>query len=94
MQAFEHVRREIPDAQLHVVGQDRLPHAEGVVNHGFVRDRARILGLMRAAHVFALPSLVDRNPISLLEAMAAFSRAPCNAARCSPASTRARRVSA
>jgi glycosyltransferase involved in cell wall biosynthesis len=75
MQAFEQVRREIPDAQLHVVGQDRLPAAAGVVNHGFVRDRARLVGLMRAAHVFALPSLVDRNPISILEAMATAT--PC-----------------
>jgi glycosyltransferase involved in cell wall biosynthesis len=75
MRAFERVRREMPDAQLHVVGQDRLPQAEGVVNHGFVRDRAKLVGLMRAAHVFALPSLVDRNPISILEAMATAT--PC-----------------
>ena len=75
MKAFERVRRELPDARLHVVGQDRLPQAEGVVNHGFVRDRARLVGLMRAAHVFALPSLVDRNPISILEAMATST--PC-----------------
>jgi len=75
MRAFEQVRREIPDARLEIVGQDRLPRAEGVVNHGFVRDRERIVSLMRAAHVFALPSLVDRNPISILEAMAAGT--PC-----------------
>jgi glycosyltransferase involved in cell wall biosynthesis len=75
MQAFEQVRRVIPDAQLHIVGQDRLPVAPGVVNHGFVRDRNRLLALMRSAHVFALPSLVDRNPISILEAMAAAT--PC-----------------
>lgn len=75
MRAFEQVRREIPDAQLHVVGQDRLPEIPGVVNHGFVRDRQKIVGLMRAAHVFALPSLVDRNPITILEAMAAST--PC-----------------
>jgi glycosyltransferase involved in cell wall biosynthesis len=75
MRAFEQVRREIPDAQLHVVGQDRLPETPGVVNHGFVRDRQKIAGLMRTAHVFALPSLVDRNPITILEAMAAST--PC-----------------
>lgn len=75
MKAFEQVRHEIPDALLHVVGQERLPVAEGVVNHGFVRDKARLVGLMRQAHVFALPSLVDRNPISILEAMAAAT--PC-----------------
>lgn len=75
MKAFETVRREVPGAQLHIVGQDRLPQAEGVVNHGFVRDRKALLDLMRRAHVFALPSLVDRNPISILEAMA--SSTPC-----------------
>jgi glycosyltransferase involved in cell wall biosynthesis len=75
MQAFQLVRQEIPDAVLHVVGQDRLPTAPGVVNEGFVRDRQRLVALMRTAHVFALPSLVDRNPISVLEAMAAAT--PC-----------------
>jgi glycosyltransferase involved in cell wall biosynthesis len=34
-----------------------------------------LVALMRSAHVFALPSLVDRNPISILEAMAAAT--PC-----------------
>jgi len=75
MKAFETVRRAVPQAQLHIVGQDRLPAAEGVVNHGFVRDREQLLDLMRQAHVFTLPSLVDRNPISILEAMA--SSTPC-----------------
>jgi glycosyltransferase involved in cell wall biosynthesis len=75
IQAFEHVRREIPTAVLHIVGQDSLPPAPGVVNHGFMRDRHRIVELMRSAHVFALPSLVDRNPISILEAMATAT--PC-----------------
>ncbi|CAN5159070.1 hypothetical protein BH11PSE11_BH11PSE11_36580 [soil metagenome] len=75
MQAFEKVRQVMPEARLHIVGQDRLPAAEGVVNHGFVRDKQRLVELMRSAHLFALPSLVDRNPISILEAMAAAT--PC-----------------
>ncbi|MDB5564635.1 MAG: hypothetical protein JWP84_1201 [Tardiphaga sp.] len=75
MRAFEQVRREIPDAALHIVGQDGLPDTPGVVNHGFVRDRQKIVDLMRAAHVFALPSLVDRFGIVLVEAMAAST--PC-----------------
>jgi glycosyltransferase involved in cell wall biosynthesis len=75
LEAFERVRAEIPQAVLHIVGQDRLPNLPGVVNHGFVRDRQKIVSLMRAAHVFTLPSLVDRNPISILEAMAAGT--PC-----------------
>jgi glycosyltransferase involved in cell wall biosynthesis len=75
MKAFHKVRRELPKAKLHIVGQTRLPPAEGVIDHGFVRDRARLVELMRSAHVFALPSLVDRNPISILEAMATST--PC-----------------
>lgn len=75
LKAFELVRRQKPDAELHVVGQDRLPEVENMTNHGFVRDREKIVSLMRQAHVFALPSLVDRNPISVLEAMA--SGTPC-----------------
>lgn len=75
LKAFEQVRLAVPGAQLHIVGQDRLPQADGVVNHGFVRDRNKLFALMRGAHVFALPSLVDRNPISILEAMAAAT--PC-----------------
>jgi glycosyltransferase involved in cell wall biosynthesis len=75
LEAFAKVRQSLPRTRLHVVGQERLPAAAGVVNHGFVRERARLVDLMRAAHVFALPSLVDRNPISLLEAMAAAT--PC-----------------
>ncbi len=70
IKAFERVRREIPGATLHIVGQDSLPSSEGIISHGFVRDRQKILELMRSAHVFSLPSLIDRNPISVLEAMA------------------------
>jgi glycosyltransferase involved in cell wall biosynthesis len=75
LDAFAQIRHEIPEAVLHIVGQDRLPAMRGVVNHGFVRERERIVALMRSAHVFVLPSLVDRNPISVLEAMAAAT--PC-----------------
>ncbi|MEO6712644.1 MAG: glycosyltransferase family 4 protein [Mycobacteriales bacterium] len=75
MQAFETVRKTLPEAELHVVGQENLRGAPGVVDHGFVRDRKQLVELMRSAHVFALPSLVDRNPISVLEAMATST--PC-----------------
>ncbi len=75
LRAFERVRAVIPDAVLHIVGQDQLPAAAGVVNEGFVRDRKRLIELMRAAHVFALPSLVDRFGIALVEAMATAT--PC-----------------
>ena len=70
LQAFQRVRREIPGATLHLVGQERIPRMEGLVNHGFVNQREVLVELMRRAHVLALPSFVDRNPISVLEAMA------------------------
>jgi glycosyltransferase involved in cell wall biosynthesis len=74
--AFKIVRAAIPDVTLDIVGQDRLPETlDGVTNHGFVRDRPFLVELMRRAHVFTLPSLVDRNPITVLEAMSAGT--PC-----------------
>src|SRR5262249_32945394 len=75
LKAFEQVRREIPDATLHVVGQDTLRAIPGLINHGFTKDRQKIVDLMRSAHVFTLPSLVDRFGIVLVEAMAAST--PC-----------------
>lgn len=82
MKAFEKVRQVIPQAQLHIVGQDRLPMVDGLVNHGFIRDRERLVALMRSAHVFALPSLVDRFGIALVEAMATST--PCIASDYGP----------
>jgi glycosyltransferase involved in cell wall biosynthesis len=75
LEAFERVRRIIPDAHLDVVGQDSIPMQPGVRNHGFITDRDKLREMMRAAHAFVLPSLVDRNPISIIEAMAAST--PC-----------------
>jgi glycosyltransferase involved in cell wall biosynthesis len=72
LEAFKRVRRELPQAVLHVVGQPNLAsnEAEGLVSHGLVRDREKLLQLNRAAHVATLPSLVDRFGIALVEAMA------------------------
>ena len=75
LEAFGLVRREIPDAILHVVGPPSVPEVPGIVSHGFVADRGVLRDLLRAAHVFVLPSLVDRNPLTLIEAMAAGT--PC-----------------
>jgi glycosyltransferase involved in cell wall biosynthesis len=70
--AFAKVRGTIPDATLHLVGQPRLSQAlPGVVNHGFVSDRDKLRQLVQEATAFVLPSLVDRNPLTLIEAMAA-----------------------
>ena len=75
LEAFRLLRRELPDATLHIVGQDSLASGDGIVSHGFIGDRRRLIELMRQAHVFTLPSLVDRNPMSVLDAMAAAT--PC-----------------
>lgn len=75
LNAFERVRKECPEAQLHIIGQERLPVIDGLVNHGFISNRTKLVELMRTAHVFTLPSLVDRFGIALVEAMAAST--PC-----------------
>ena len=75
LEALSRVRREIPEAVLHVVGPRSIPITPGAVSHGFVTDRAVLRDLMQEAHVFVLPSFVDRNPLTLLEAMAAAT--PC-----------------
>ena len=75
LKAFAEVRKDIPDAVLHIVGQERVPQSEGVINHGFVTDRILLRDLLKAAHVFVLPSLVDRFGIVLGEARAAAT--PC-----------------
>jgi glycosyltransferase involved in cell wall biosynthesis len=75
LRAFEEVRRQRPEAVLHIVGQPGLPSSPGVVSHGFVTDRQKLLALMREAHVLTLPSLVDRFGIVLVEAMACWT--PC-----------------
>jgi glycosyltransferase involved in cell wall biosynthesis len=75
LDAFKKVTQRIPTAELHVVGQDRIPHVAGVTNHGFISDRDRLRELMVRANVFVLPSLVDRNPLTVIEAMAAST--PC-----------------
>ena len=68
--AFEIVRNHMPSAELYIVGQDNLPPRAGVRVVGFVRDRHVLRELFRRAHCFVLPSLVDRNPLTLIEAMA------------------------
>lgn len=70
LEAFEKVRRSVRDAELYIVGQDSLKGAPGVNIVGFVSDRERLKGFFRKAHLFVLPSLVDRNPLTLVEAMA------------------------
>ena len=77
LEAFRLLKQHIPQAVLHIVGQDqdKVPKVDGVVNHGYITDRNRLKELMTNAHCFVLPSLVDRNPITVIEAMAAST--PC-----------------
>lgn len=70
LEAFVKVRAAVKDAELFIVGQDSLKGGPGVAIVGFVSDRERLKDLFRKAHLFVLPSLVDRNPLTLVEAMA------------------------
>lgn len=71
LDAFDLVRRALPDARLVLVGArpDVAPRP-GVTVLGRVHDRARIAELYRSASVFCLPSFFDPYPLVLLEAMA------------------------
>lgn len=77
LQAFEIVRREVPDAELHLVG-GVPPHADrpGVVTHGFVsrstgEGRRQLDELFASASLFCLPSRYEPFGIAFLEAMRA-----------------------
>lgn len=77
LEAFQIVRREIPQAELHVVGGLHLDGDHpGVVTHGFV-SRSTPAGqhqfdhLFATASVFCLPSRYEPFGIAFLEAMQA-----------------------
>jgi starch synthase len=69
LRAFELVREEMADAELHLVGVRRRIDQEGVVNHGRIFDRARLSELYRQSRAFCLPSLYEPYGLVLIEAM-------------------------
>ena len=77
LQAFEIVRREIPDAELHLVGGIKAAvDRPGVVCHGFVAystvaGRGQFDHLFATASVFCLPSRYEPFGIAFVEAMLA-----------------------
>lgn len=77
LQAFEIVRREIPDAELHLVGGIKAAvDRPGVVSHGFVAcstlaGRGQFDHLFATASVFCLPSRYEPFGIAFVEAMLA-----------------------
>ena len=75
--AFAKIRQIIPDAVLHIVGQQG-DFGPGVIAYGELRDKATMCALYQKAHVFILPSHIDRFGMSLVEAMSAST--PCIAA--------------
>jgi len=68
--AFEHVRSQVPDATLHIVGAPERISADGVINHGKVSGRRQLSELYAAARVFCLPSRYEPYGLALIEAMA------------------------
>jgi glycosyltransferase involved in cell wall biosynthesis len=71
LEAFPLVRKQIPNARLHVVGPLSVTQglSEGVVIVGRVDDRARMRELVQGASVFVLPTLHDSFGFVFLEAM-------------------------
>jgi len=77
LEAFEIVRRELPEAELHLVGGIKAPvERPGVVSHGFVAcstvaGRGQFDHLFATASVFCLPSRYEPFEIAFVEAMRA-----------------------
>ncbi len=71
LDAFRKIRQRLPEARLIIAGQQQAFDEPGVESVGFIRDRNRMRELFEQAHVFALPSFVDRFGMTLLEAMSA-----------------------
>jgi starch synthase len=70
LEAFEIVRRQVPDARLQIVGVTPPgPVPEGVEVLGLVDGRAAMAEIYAGASVFCLPSLFDPGPMVVLEAM-------------------------
>jgi starch synthase len=74
LRAFESVRKQVPDAELNVVGGHEFVGKAGVKNHGFVSKntvggKALLEELFANAAVFVMPSYFEPFGIPFLEAM-------------------------
>ena len=72
LEAWKIVARELPEAELWVVGPKRGPDAElppGVKWIGYMSDRDALADMYRRASAFVLPSVFDPFPNVLREAM-------------------------
>lgn len=75
LEAFRIVRREVPSAELTIVGPEPGAAEPGVHYAGFLRksdpaDLHKLTNILRAATVMVLPSIYEPFGISLLEGMA------------------------
>jgi hypothetical protein len=76
VRCFAALREELPDAELHLVGQHPPVSAPGVLDHGPLRqdvadERGRLRELFDAATCFVMPSLFEPSAIVYTEAAAA-----------------------
>jgi len=76
LRAFARVKRDLPEAQLDLVGDHPPVAAEGVTGHGFLRldlpEHRRALGALFAhATCFVMPSRYEASAIAYLDAGAA-----------------------
>jgi glycosyltransferase involved in cell wall biosynthesis len=71
LQAWEQVRRQLPNAELWIVGprEPLAPPSPGVKWMGRIGDRDTLKDIFRQASVFVLPSLFEPFAMALLEGM-------------------------
>jgi alpha-maltose-1-phosphate synthase len=70
LDAFDLVRRDLPESRLHIAGATRSFDAPGVTGHGKITSREALAELYRGARAFCLPSLYEPYGLVLVEAMA------------------------
>jgi glycosyltransferase involved in cell wall biosynthesis len=76
LRAFARLRREAPNAELHLVGEHPRTSEEGVVSHGrlsftVAEERRRLQRLFASATCFVMPSWIEPFGIVYVEAAAA-----------------------
>ena len=65
--AFSELFKKHSNIELHVAGDGPIKQLDNAINHGFV-NLEQAIELYKECHVFIMPSLLDCNPLSVIEA--------------------------